>query len=416
MTPDLPISSPPPERFAVLLPLLLAAQPVATDSYLPALPAIAQEMGSAATSLTAFVLAFGAAQLGFGPLADRVGRRPVLLGGLALYVLAAFACALAPSTLWLTAARAVQGLAMAAILVCARAAVRDWYSARQGLQVMARGLSGLGLVALISPLAGAWLVQTLGWRAVMAAMGVYGLLVIVSCWRWFGESLPGNAVAPATPANATLPQRPWLQVLGNRPFQVWTAISASSYAGVFCFLLLSPMVYISLLGYSPAVYGWIPAGASLVYVLSTRACGRLLQTWGATRTVQLAACCSLAGALMQVLGWIIWPGAALPLLAGHAVYVLGHGVHQPCGQAGAVQDLPRQAGRAVSWSGFLMMSCAFAVGQSAALFALPDMRFGPWPMVLPLLLAGAVLMALAFMALPRVERAAQPARPSTRPA
>lgn len=399
-------------RFAVLLPLLLAAQPVATDSYLPALPAIARDLGSATTSLTAFVLAFGAAQLGFGPLADRVGRRPVLLIGLVVYVLAAFACALAPDTFWLTTARAAQGLAMAAILVCARASVRDLYSARHGLQVMARGLSGLGAVALVAPLLGAWLVQVLGWRAVLAAMGVYGLALTGICWRWFGESLPASAGTVSSVVRDGRP--PWRQVLGNRAFQVWSAVSATSYGGIFCFLLLSPMVYITLLGFSPVVYGWIPAGASLVYIVSTQACGRLLPRLGVERTVQLAACCSLAGALIQAVGWLLWPGSALPLLAGHAVYVLGHGVHQPCGQAGSVQDLPELAGRAVSWSGFLMMSCAFAAGQIAALFAPPDMRFGPWPMVLPLALAGVVLAWLAFAAVPGVERVAtRGAHPST---
>ena len=112
-------------RFALLLPLLLAAQPVATDSYLPALPAIALELGSASASLTLFVLAFGIAQLVCGPLADRFGRRPVLLGGLALYVVAAAGGAFAPGIALLGAWRATQGMAMAAILVCARAAVRD---------------------------------------------------------------------------------------------------------------------------------------------------------------------------------------------------------------------------------------------------------------------------------------------------
>lgn len=392
--------------FALLLPLLLAAQPVATDSYLPALPAIARDLGSAASSLTAFVLAMGAAQLGFGPLADRLGRRPVLLGGLALYALAAFVCAWAPSVAWLAAARALQGLAMAAILVCARAALRDLYDVRQGLQMMARGLSGLGVVALVSPIVGAWLVQALGWRSVLAAMGVYGLVLAWGCWRWFGETLDARAHPPSAHVDARRGQ--WRKVLYNRPFQAWTGVCATSYGGIFCFLLLSPMVYISLLGFSPTVYGWIPAAGSLIYIFSTQACRRLLERWGPVRLVQWAACFSLAGAVIQVAGWLIWPGSAVPLLAGHAVYVLGHGVHQPCGQAGSVQDLPELAGRAVSWSGFLMMLTAFVCGQVAAQFAPADMRYGPWPMVVPLLLAGLVLMVLAFRALPRVEGPGSP--------
>ncbi len=396
--------SPPVALFALLLPLLLAAQPVATDSYLPALPAIARDLGSASASLTAFVLAFGAAQLGFGPLADRLGRRPVLLLGLAIYTVAGFACAWAPGLIALTAARAAQGVAMAAILVCARAAVRDLFSAHEGVQMMARGLSGLGVVALIAPIAGAWLVQAFGWRAVMAAMGVYGALLGWACWRWFSETL---AVRPKGDADASTAPSLTAQtgaVLANGTFRLWTAISSVSYAGVFCFLLLSPMVYITLLGLSPAVYGWIPAGGSLVYITSTQLCRRLLRRLGVVRTVQLAAVCSLCGGLVQAGGWLLWPGQPWPLLAGHAIYMLGHGVHQPCGQAGAVQDLPQLAGRAVSWSGFLMMLSAFCLGQTAALFAGPQMPHGPWPMVLPLLLAGATLAVMAFTALPRHAR------------
>ncbi len=137
--------------FALLLPLLLAAQPVATDSYLAALPQIARELGSASASLTAFVLAYGCAQLACGPLSDRFGRRPVLLAGLAVYALAAAGSIFASSMAALVALRVLHGFAMAAILVCARAAVRDLYPAHEGPHIMARGLTGLGIVALIAP-------------------------------------------------------------------------------------------------------------------------------------------------------------------------------------------------------------------------------------------------------------------------
>lgn len=130
----------PATAFALLLPLLLAAQPVATDSYLPALPEIARELGSASASLTAFVLAFGIAQLVCGPLADRFGRRPVLLTGLAIYAVAAAGAIFSPSMAVLVGFRVLHGFAMAAILVCARAAVRDLYPAHEGPHIMARGL------------------------------------------------------------------------------------------------------------------------------------------------------------------------------------------------------------------------------------------------------------------------------------
>ncbi len=383
--------------FGLLLPLLLAAQPVATDSYLPALPAIAKELGSASTSLTLFVLAFGFAQLLCGPLADRFGRRPVLLAGLGCYAIAALGGAFAGSVAVLAGWRTLQGFSMAAILVCARAAVRDLYPAHEGPHVMARGLTGLGVVGLLAPLLGAWLVQGAGWRWVMASMALYALVLLALCWRSFAETrrpLAGELSAPRGSTRA---------VFASRSFRAWASVAATTYGGLFCFLLLSPMVYIGYLGWSPAMYGWIPAGGSLVYIFSTTMCRRLLRRYGPVGTVQLGATLSITGAAIQALGCWLAPHSALPLLAGHAVYCLGHGIHQPCGQAGAVGDLPHLAGRAVSWSGFGMMMVAFSVGQVAAQFVDTDFSNGAWPMVVPMLLAGCGLLAIAFLWLPRLQ-------------
>ncbi len=395
--------------FTLLLPLLLAAQPVATDSYLPALPAIAGELGSASTSLTLFVLAFGFAQLLCGPLADRFGRRPVLLAGLACYVLAALGGALAGSVALLAGWRTLQGFSMAAILVCARAAVRDLYPAHEGPHVMARGLTGLGVVGLAAPLLGAWLVQGAGWRWVMVAMALYASVLLALCWRSFGETRRPFAQGSG---ESSAPRGSTRAVFASRSFRAWASLAATTYGGLFCFLLLSPMVYIGYLGWSPAWYGWIPAGGSLVYIFSTTMCRTLLRRYGPVRTVRLGASLSLAGPVIQALGCLLLPLSAVPLLVGHAVYCLGHGIHQPCGQAGAVGDLPHLAGRAVSWSGFGMMMVAFCVGQIAALFVDPGYSHGAWPMVVPMLLAGCVLMAIAFFWLPRLQHSQPPAHPA----
>jgi len=392
--------------FAFLLPFLLAAQPVATDSYLPALPAIAAVLGSASASLTMFALAFGIGQLPMGSLADRYGRRPVLLAGLAGYAVAALAGALADSAWMLAAARAFQGLAMAAILVCARAAVRDLYPASDGPHVMARGLTGLGATALAAPIVGAYVSQHAGWRWVLAGMCLYALALCVACWRGFAETHHrGGAVQQ--PAGSVR------EIFNSREFQAWALLAATTYVGVFCFLLLSPMIYIGYLGLSPQLYGWIPASGSLVYMVSTIGCRRLLYRQGVVRTVRQGAMLSLSGAIIQALGCWLLPGSAWPLLLGHAVYCLGHGIHQPCGQAGAVGGLPHLAGRAVSWSGFIMMFSAFCMGQTAAAFVDPHYRFGAWPMVVPMLVAGSALVVIAFAWLPRLGRSNRPGWRST---
>ena len=144
-------------RAAVTLALLLGLQSVSTDVYLPALPMLTRELGAhisqAQLTLSAMILAFGLAQMVWGPLADRVGRRPVLLLGLAAYTLASVGCLLAGSIDSLLVWRVLQGAAMGAPVVVARAVLRDLYEPVQGAQVMALALGGLGLVALIGPLA-----------------------------------------------------------------------------------------------------------------------------------------------------------------------------------------------------------------------------------------------------------------------
>ena len=153
---------------AVTLALLLGLQPVTTDLYLPGLPALSAEFGGAVgraqLTLSALILAFGLGQLLMGPMSDRFGRRPVLLGGLALHVLGSVGSAHAMSMELLIAGRVLQGVGLAAAVVCGRAMVRDLYEPLRGTLVMSRGQSGLGLLALGSPLLGGVLAGTLGWR------------------------------------------------------------------------------------------------------------------------------------------------------------------------------------------------------------------------------------------------------------
>jgi DHA1 family bicyclomycin/chloramphenicol resistance-like MFS transporter len=159
ISPDVAPTSMTAGLIVLILSMLLGIQPVTTDLYLPALPALAEgfeaPMSQTQLTLSALLLAFGTSQLIWGPLSDRFGRRPILLWGLAAYTLASIGGTLAPSMALLIVWRVVQGAAMGAVVMCARAIVRDLYQPAEGARIMSKGLSGLGVLACVcAPLGG----------------------------------------------------------------------------------------------------------------------------------------------------------------------------------------------------------------------------------------------------------------------
>ena len=144
------------------------------------------------------------------------------------------------------------------------------------------------------------------------------------------------------------------------------------------------------------------ASSALVYTVATASCRRLLRRHAMVTLVRAASLSGLVGAAIEVAGALWLPGHVWPLLVGHWFFAFAHGIHNPCGQAGAVSDFPHMAGRAVAWSGFVMMMAAFGLGRLIAAVVGDDpARYGPWPMVLPLALAAVVLVFVTFVLLPR---------------
>jgi DHA1 family bicyclomycin/chloramphenicol resistance-like MFS transporter len=353
-----------PTLIVVVLSLLLGLQPITTDLYLPALPAITSEFGAsmpqAQLTLTALLLAFGVSQLVWGPLSDRFGRRPVLLIGLAAYVVAAIGSALAPTTDLLIAWRVAQGVAMGAGVVCARAIVRDLYGPSEGARVMSKGLTGLGVIACASAPLGGLLTDLFHWRVALAALAVFGASALgMLAWR-FEESL-----APKNP-QALQPRallRTWAEILRHPTFWAYALLATASYGGLFTFLAASSFVFIQVFGLSKTVYGLLMFSMSISYISGTVICRRLLPRFGVRRTVAIAGACTLiAGTSMGVIA-LLGVQSVWAIMVPFYLFMIGHGVHQPCGQSGAVGPFPRAAGAASALSGFFMMVAAFLMGS-----------------------------------------------------
>ena len=353
-----------PGLVVLILAILLGIQPVTTDLYLPALPALtvsfSAPMSQAQLTLSSLLLAFGVSQLVWGPLSDRFGRRPILLMGLSAYLVAAIGSALAPSMMQLIVWRMLQGAAMGAVVMCARALVRDLYQPQDGARIMSKGLSGLGVLACISAPVGGLLAQHQGWRATLLAVAVFGALALSLVALRFKETLSDQN--PQALELQTL-IKTWRSILGNPTFIAFSALSAASYGGLFTVLASSSFVFITVLGLSKTQFGMVMLFTSVSYVSGTFLCRKLLEHFSVQKTTAIAACISLAaGTLMGTLAWSgvvsVW-AILLPL----GLFMVGHGIHQSCGQSGAVGPFPKSAGAASAMNGFFMMVVAFGIGS-----------------------------------------------------
>jgi DHA1 family bicyclomycin/chloramphenicol resistance-like MFS transporter len=348
----------------VILSLLLGLQPVTTDLYLPALPALQDGFGANMTqaqlTLSALLLAFGLSQLFWGPLSDRYGRRPVLLWGLGAYVLASIGCTLAPTIHALIIWRTVQGLALGAAVVCARALIRDLYNPVDGVRIMSKGQTGLGIIACVSAPLGGLLSDWLGWRYAMLALSLFGLATLLLVALRFKETAHDRNPQALHPRTLLAT---WRSVVSNRTFWAYSALSAAAYGGLFTYLASSSFIFIQVLHISKPVYGLMMFLTCLAYILGTWLCRRLLPRMGIQRSVALAAGFSLTGGTLVAVLALMGIQSVWAILAPMMVFMLAHGVLQPCSQSGALGPFPFAAGAASALNGLLMVSAAFLTGS-----------------------------------------------------
>jgi MFS transporter, DHA1 family, multidrug resistance protein len=394
-----------PRLIVLILSLLLGIQPITTDLYLPALPTMTAELDAPVAlgqlTLGALLLAFGASQLVWGPLSDRFGRRPVLLVGLSLYTLAALASAFADTMMQLVVWRAVQGAAMGASVMCARAIVRDLYTPVVAARVMSKGFSGLGVIACLSAPLGGLLTDGFGWRASLLMLAVFGALTLALLVLRFEETVREPNPRALQP---TMLVSIWGRILSKHAFWSFALLAAATYGGLFTFLAASPFVLIEIHGVSRTAYGFWMASMSAAYLFGTFVCRRLLIRFGVRQTVAVGGLFSLVGgtsfgvlALAGVHG--IWA-----IMVPQYLFMLGHGVHQPCGQSGAVAPFPYTAGAASALCGFLMMLAAFAMG----LWLGAAMDGTPFPMTNGMWFWGVATAAVAWLLVWRTEEARLP--------
>lgn len=274
---------------AVLLALLAMLGPFAIDTYLPAFAGIAASLGASNVqmqqTLSGYLFGFAFMNLFHGALADRFGRRPVVLWGLAAFGLANVGAALAQDINQLVIARVVQGLSCGAGVVVSRAIVRDMFAPAQAQRVMSQITIFFGIAPAIAPVLGGWLFVGLGWRSIfwMLALIAFGLWLIN--WRMLPETLD-----PAAQQSLKIPHlmRGYWSLLSNPRFALLTIASGLPFNGMFIYVLSAPEFLGVHLGLGPTEFFWlflvviggIMAGAWLSGRLAGRVSHRLQVRWG----------------------------------------------------------------------------------------------------------------------------------------
>lgn len=390
-----------PGLLVLALSLLLGLQPLTTDLYLPALPFITSSfdgnMSQAQLTLSALLLSFGASQLIWGPISDRFGRRPILILGLSVYTLAAIGSTFSFSLESLIAWRVLQGAAMGAAIMCARALVRDLFDEPEvGARVMSQGLSGLGVFACISTPLGGLLTDLFGWRMALMSLAVFGALTLLLIILKIEETVK-NPNKDSLKIKVLLST--WKEILGHHTFWSFALLQSATYAGLFVFLASSSFVFIQFFEVSPTFYGMLMFSMSFSYITGTLFCRRLLISFSVKKVVALGGAFSLTGGtLLGGLSLLGFEGIWFVMLPVY-VFIFGHGINQPCSQSGVMGSFPKAAGAASALSSFIMVIVAFGVGQLLGL----TLGSSALPLTLGMWGCGIAIALVAWGLVPRVK-------------
>jgi DHA1 family bicyclomycin/chloramphenicol resistance-like MFS transporter len=357
----------------VLLALLSAFTPLSIDMYLPALPTIVRELGSTAgdvqLTLSAFMLAFGFGQIAYGPAGDRFGRRPVILSGIVIYIIATAGCAFAAEARQLVLLRFLEGLAACGSVVLARTMVRDLAERDQAARAMSLIMACSSIAPMLAPLIGSQVLAVWGWRAIFWVLAGVGVIGLIFASLQLPETLRPEYRQPLQLGSVV--QR-FGGLLTHRAFMGYALTSTFQFAALMSWLSGAPFAFIQGYGLSPRTFGLIFAAAIILFTGCNLLNARFALRLGSANILRHAAVVPLlfgpAGLVLALverqtgaIGW--WPFllVIVPQISMMALIV-------PNSTALALQRYPHMAGTASSLMGVMQYGIGalfgVAVGQA----------------------------------------------------
>jgi DHA1 family bicyclomycin/chloramphenicol resistance-like MFS transporter len=357
-------------RLALILGALTAIGPLAIDMYLPALPTIAREFQVDASivqsSLAAYFIGIAIGQAFYGPLSDRLGRKPILYLGLTLFILSSIGCALSHNADALIAFRFLQALGGCAPIVIPRAIVRDHFDQAGSVRMLSMLMLVMGLGPILAPLIGGQLLVHFGWRAVFWLLTAYAAVWLAVSATLLPESLP-PVRRVRHPIQEVLGV--YWRLAGDRRFMGHALAGALIFAGLLAYISGSPVVFIELFHVPPEQFGFF-FGINAVGIMIASQINRWLvgrvETHRIVKIVLVAA--MTAGAVLVLdayTGFGGFPGILVPLFC----YIACHGFVLPNTTALAMSPHGSVAGSASALLGTLQFVFGAIAGSLVGLFA-----------------------------------------------
>ena len=354
-----------------LLAALAALSSFATNIILPSFPSIGGTLGLStrdlAITLSSFFIAFALGQLVVGPLSDRLGRRPIVLGGLVVFIVGSVIAAIASDIGLLVAGRIVQALGVCAASVLSRAIARDLFEGQDLARALSFTTVATAAASGFSPLLGTAIDLLFGWRVLFLTVAAAGLVMAIAYRRIVGETL---APANRTATSLAKAMRSYGALLVDRRFLSPALTVSLIIGGLFTFFASAPAVLIDGFGVGSAGLSLFFAATVLVVFSGGLLAPRLSRALGQSRATFLGASLAFAGSALVLACAstglsLIWFTLAL------TVFLFGMGLANPLGTALALQPFGSQAGVASALLGFLQMSCAAVATTANTLLPFP---------------------------------------------
>ena len=354
-----------PNTFALtaLLGLMTALGPLSTDMYLPSLPAIGLAFGASTSlaqlSLSSFLAGFAFGQIIYGPLSDRRGRKPVLLGGLVIFLVASIASAFAKSIEFLIIARFFQALGASGPIVLARAIVRDLYDGSQAGRELSRMGTIMGVVPAAAPILGGFLEAGFGWRSNFIVMTLIGAVLGLTIIFRLPETIRHRSREDFSVLAVLAGYRALLRHHGYRSY---VALSALTYSGLFCFISGATFVLQGYYGLNEIAFGFSFGSVVIGFISGSFVAQRVVTKLGLNRTISIGMALITFGGVSMVLLSLFAPKTEFSVIIPMAFYTGGVGFIMPQSMAGAMQPFSDRAGAASSLLGLIQMSSAALAG------------------------------------------------------